>query len=337
MPVVSVFNQLKSPPTNAFGLVQYLSQRVPGYDPSEHLRELNSAYIHVWEEVSKLENYYFTNIKTVSVVTPQFHFDLQYNSDNALSGNISSRLYQVSKIRVQPPSGGLFVTTTALTPIHPDFTSLNANPTSAPSQTGPYYWYLSGRNQLNFAMPLAAGTQIEVTYSFWPIALTYLFGGTVSSTTNTVTGAGTSFTNLVQPDFTSFQPASFQQEEIQAEVVCNPTVALGGQIYRVTTIPNDTTLTTQTAISPSLAAGSPYVLATLPEIPREHIRVIASVALAAMYSVAKDDARSAEWVAKSTANMQMMKDALIQRQQQTPPQKQRFPYGVGRRNRLFIR
>ena len=83
---------LKSPPTNAFGLVQYLMQRLPGYDPSEYLRELNSAYIHVWEEITKLKNHYFTNIKTVTVNTAQFNYDLMLNSDNGLSAPISSRL-----------------------------------------------------------------------------------------------------------------------------------------------------------------------------------------------------------------------------------------------------
>ena len=91
------------------------------------------------------------------------------------------------------------------------------------------------------------------------------------------------------------------------------------------------------AIAPVLAGGSQYVLATVPEIPREHIRVIAAVALAKLYSVAGDDQRVQEWTSLSTANMQMMKDSLIERQSNNPPKKQRFQYGVGRRNRAFLR
>jgi hypothetical protein len=317
--------------------VQYLMQRLPGYDTSEYLRELNSAYIHVWEEVTKLKNNYFTNIKKVTVVQPQYAYDLMFNSDAGLSTPISSRLYQVTKIRVQPPAGGLFQSTVAMQPNAPDFISINANASSTPTQTGPYYWFLSGRNQLNFGLPLGAGTVLEITYTFWPIALIILANGTVSSTGATVTGNATNFTNLLQPDFQGSIPATGQQEEIQAEFICNGTLPLGGQIYRVLSIASDTSLTTATTIAPVLAATSPYILATLPEIPREHIRVVAALAMGKMYSVAGDDARVSEWTAIAANNLQMMKDALIERQGQNPPQKIRFPYGVGRRNRTFLR
>jgi hypothetical protein len=337
MPAIQTLGPLKSPPTNCYGLVQYLASRFPGYDPSEHLRELNSAYIHVWEEITKLKNHYFTNIRSVTVTKAQNQYDLMFNADAGLSAAISSRLYQVTKVRVQPPVGGLFQTTTALSPNHPDFTSVNANPATTPTQSGPYYWYLSGRNQINWALPMAIGTVMEVTYTFWPIALTFMTAGAISSSGNAVTGTATTFTQMVQPDFQSTLPLVQGQEEIQAELVCNPTVTLGGQIYRVTAISSDTALTTATPIAPALASGSAYVLATLPEIPREHIRVVASVALAAMYSVAGDDARVSEWTAKSQANLQMMKDALIERQSNTPPQKIRFPYGIGRKNRAWLR
>jgi len=340
MPVVQTLPPLKSPPTNAFGLIQYLQTRLPGYDTSEYLRELNSAYIHVWEEVTKLKNNYFTNIKTVNVLTPQYNYDLMFNVDGALSDSISSRLYQVTKIRVRPPAGGLFQSTVAMQPNAPDFISINANASSTPTQTGPYYWFLSGRNQVNFGLPLGAGTTLEVTYTFWPIALVVLAGGTVSSAGAVVTGAATNFTNLLQPDFQGFLPLVAdlnQQENIQAEFICNGTLPLGGQIYRVVGIASDTSLTTATPVAPVLAAASPYILATLPEIPREHIRVVAALAMSKMYSVAGDDSRVKEWTAIAMNNIQMMKDALIERQGQNPPQKIRFPYGVGRRNRTFLR
>src|SRR5215831_12970582 len=126
MPVLNQ-NSLFSPPTNAFGLAQYLAQRLPGYDNSEYLRELNSAYVHVWEEVTKLKNHYFTNIVTVTVNTAQTQYDLMFNADNALSAPVSARLYQVTKIRVQPPAGGLIQATQALAPNDPDYLSLSAN------------------------------------------------------------------------------------------------------------------------------------------------------------------------------------------------------------------
>lgn len=339
MPVAQQAPAILSPPTNAFGLVQYVAQRIPGYDFSEYLREINAAYVHVWEEVSKLKNHYFTNIKTVTVTTSGFAFDLLYNTATAgvLNAPLSNRLYQVTKIRVQPPSGGLFQSTRAMTPNEPDFISLSANPTSAPTQTGPYYWWLSGRGNINWGLPLAVGTVIEITYTFWPLSLAYLFSGTVSSSGVTVTGVGTNFTQLLQPDFQGSVPATGQQEEIQAELIVAGQTTGPNQIYRVVTIPNDTTLTTQNACNPVLPIGSQYVLAALPEIPREHIRVIASFAVRNVYSLDGDDSRAQEWTAIATSNMQMCKDSLIERQSNNPPRKQRFPGSIGGRNRAFIR
>jgi hypothetical protein len=185
---------------------------------------------------------------------------------------------------------------------------------------------------------MAIGTVMEITYTFWLPGMAALQDGTVSSAGTTVTGNGTFFTQLVQPDFLSQLPSVGAQEEIQAEFICSPTASnQGSQIFRVLTIPSNTSLTLATAPAPVLPAGSLYVLATLPEIPREHIRVIASIAMGKMYSVAGDDARVAEWTAIAQSNLQMMKDSLIERQSNNPPSKQRFPYGVGRRNRMFLR
>lgn len=344
MPIVPSVPALSSPPTNVFGLVQYVAQRIPGYDFSEYLRELNAAYIHVWEEISKLKNHYFTAIKQVTVaINNQREYDLLYNADGNLSAAVSSRLYQITRIRVQPPSGGLFQTCSMLHFNDPDFVSVEANPASQSTQTGPYYFTLYGHGKLRSAIPLGINSTIEFTYSYWPLALTFMSSSnpssSVSSSGTAVTGSGTTFTQIVPPDFQPANPvaSTVNEEFIQAELICNGQVAAGGQVYRVAAIPSDTSLVTLNAIAPALGGGSPYVLATVPEIPREHIRVIASVALAKLYSVAGDDQRVQEWTALSTANMQMMKDSLIERQSNNPPKKLRFAYGVGRRNRAFLR
>src|SRR5260370_37870049 len=140
MPVLPLSTQIlpSSPPSNCYGLIQYLQQRLPGYDPSEYLREINSAYIHVWEEVAKLKNHYFTNVVTVTVAKAQTQFDLMFNADGGLSAAVSGRLYQVTKIRVQPPAGGLFQSTHSGGPHDPDFISPRAKASSNPTQTSPY-------------------------------------------------------------------------------------------------------------------------------------------------------------------------------------------------------
>lgn len=415
MPVVPVIPPLLSPPTNCFGLVQYLAQRLPGYDFSEYLREINSAYVHVWEEISKLKNNYFTNKRVVTVAKPQTAFDFLYNADGGLNAPLSNRLYQITKIRVQAPGSQFYQNCVAFGPNDPNFIGIAAGINSSPQVTGPYYYYLYGRGNIQWALPIAAGTNFEITYTFWPLALTYLTGGTISSPTSatfnitsisivgsavsmdysgtllpvigqvvnvanvvggtavlngahTITGgsagtvqfnigapgsagtggtvsftgpasqvfgAATNFTQLLQPDFQSAQPdpsTSVDQEATLAELVCN-----GNQIYAVGAIANDTELTTLTGIAPALPVASQYVLALLPEIPREHIRVIASIALAKMYSVDGDDARVREWSQISMQNMQMMKDSLMERTSQNPPMKQRFPFSIGRGNRGFFR
>ena len=327
---------LSSPPTNCFGLYQYVASRIPGYDPSEYLRELNSAYIHVWEEISKLRNQWFSQTLTLQVVNAQTTFDLTYNVDGALSGVLSPRVYTLLRIRVQPPGGGLYQSSSAMGPNDEDFMAVAANPTSNPTQTGPYYWYLIGHNSVVFALPLAKGTTLEITYVMWPLAMTFLYGGTVSSSGTTVTGIGTNFTQLVQPDFQYALPSpGISQEILQAELVC-ATANNNGVVFRVAGVNSDTALTTLSTITPALS-GSAYVLATLPEIPREHIRVIATITTQKMYSIDGDDARSTEWTGIAEKNIQMMKDSLIERQGQNPPRKGRFRYGVGRRNRAFLR
>jgi hypothetical protein len=339
VPILTPVPGLQSPPTNAYGLTQYLAQRVPGYDFSEYLRELNSAYIHVWEEISMLQNAYFTNIVQVKVVAQNAQqFDLLYNADGNLAAAISPRLYQISRIRVLPPSGGLFQTSSFMHLNDPDYVSLEANPTATSTQTGPYYFVIYGHGRLRSAIPLAANTTLEISYTYWPVALTYTSSvspaSSVSSVGSAVTGVSSSFTSIVPPDFQPTLPgtATVNEEFIQAELLCN-----GSQIYRVNTIVSDTSLTTLNPVAPALVGGSQYVLATLPEIPREHIRVIASVALAKVYSFMGDDQRVQEATAIATANLQRMKDSLIERQTNNPPRKQRFQYGVSRRNRAFLR
>jgi hypothetical protein len=308
-----------------------LQQRLPGYDPSEYLRELNSSYVHVWEEICKLRINYFTNLISVVTTKAQLEYDLMFNADAGLSAPVSQRLYQITRVRIQAPGGGALMTTRMVNPNEPDFVSLASNPNPQPVTTGPYICYQTGRNNLRFALPLAIGTTIEVTYTFWPIALVATNIGTISSAGTTVTGNGTFFTQLLQPDFQSSLPAVSAQEEIMAELVyASNDASVNSQINRVKAITSNTVLTTANAIAPALSASSPYVLATLPEIPREHIRVVASIALRNMYSVAGDDARVAEWAAIATSNLQMCKDSLMERQGQNPPTKKRFPYGVGR-------
>lgn len=330
MPVLQT-TSLSSGPGNTFGLVQYLQQRIPGYDPSEYLREVKSAYVHVWEEISKLKNNYFTNIKTVTVAKQQNTFDLMFNADAGLNSVLSARLYQITRVRIQAQGSGSFIPARFVFPNDSCFVGLASNITASPTNAAPFLCYMQGRNTLFFAVALAVGTVIEVTYTFFPVELTYMNMGTVSSTGTTVTGNGTFFTQIVGADFQASLPTTQGQEEVLAELVCSPGTSGSSQSYQVKTITADVTLTTATAISPVLTASSPYVLTSVPEIPRAHIRVIGAIAMEKMYSVAGDDARVGEWAAIAEKDILMMKDSLEQRQSQNPPTKGRFPFSLGGR------
>lgn len=239
MPILSPsIPTLLSGPSNAWGLVQFLQQRVPGYDPSEYLREINSAYIHVWEEITKLRNNWFTNVTTVTVAKSQFIYDFRYNADGGLSTAVSPRLYQILRIRVLPNSatGNLYQTSRAVTLQSPDFIAISSNPSATPTQTGPYYWVVQGKNSVQFGLPLSIGTVLEVTYSYWPLGLVYMNAGTVASSGTTVTGTNSFFTQLLPPDFQSLLPnaTGTNQELAEAELICNT-----NQVYRVTGVASD--------------------------------------------------------------------------------------------------
>jgi hypothetical protein len=334
MPVLQT-TSLSSGPGNTFGLVQYLQQRIPGYDPSEYLREIKSAYVDVWREISKLKNNYFTNIKNVTVAKQQNTFDLMFNADSGLNSVLSARLYQITRVRVQPQGTGAFIPVRFVFPNDTGFVGLASNVTASPTNTAPFLCYMQGRNTLFFAVALAIGTVLEVTYTFFPVELTYMNMGTVSSSGVTVTGNGTFFTQIVGADFQSSLPSTQGQEEVLAEIVCAPGTSGSSQSYQVKTITSDTALTTVNAIAPVLTASSPYVLTSVPEIPRAHIRVIGSLAMVKMYSVDADDTRAEQWQGIAEEEMLLMKDSLEQRQSQNPPTKGRFPGAIGRRGRYI--
>lgn len=336
MPVVqAVSSQVPQSSLNAYRMVRYMMSRCPGYDYSEYLRECNSAYVHVWEEISKLRINYFTETKVVTVETGQTTFDLLYNYDNALDTALSSRLYQIIRVRVLPPAGGLYQTSRSIYLTKPDFMAISANPSSTPTYTGPYYYCPVGKGSIEWGLPLATGTKLEIFYSYWLVNLGYLTDGTVTATSGSadIVGTQTNFTQICPPDFQDALPGSGFQE-----VICE--LEINGHTYRVKSITDDTHLTLFTNVASRDAnsgSAQSYILASSPEIPREHHRVVASLALANFYTAVVDDDRAQFWMGVASRNVQMMKDSLIERQGQNPPTKVRFPYGIARRNRAFLR
>lgn len=311
---------------NAKSLLDLVKRRVPGFDDSEYLSEINQAYSDVWEEITLLDNSYFSDIKTITVTTQSDEFDLLTKAVNNYSGNAIPPLSQITRIRVLPPAGFGWIPAEPVHFNHPDYLAQQQNSQPGAQTTGPYLYVLYGKGKIKFGLPLAVNSQIEITYEMAYFDLKLLTTGTVDSTGTNVTGTGTSFTELLPPDFQAYLPGSDIDAEIGAEII------VGGKTYRVTSIGSNTALVTATAISPA-ASASAFSLASVPAFPEFCHNVIADIATRNILSTPAEDDRFVEWAAIATASVEKMKATLLERQRQRNARKQRFPYGAIRRGR----
>jgi len=313
---------------NAISLIKRVSRRLPGYDPSEYLDELNTAYKEVWDKILQLDDSYFTDIKIVTVTTAASEFDFLYNSNGFLSGAISPRYFQIDRIRIlQPGDVNWFIAT----PSGWNTPQLLGQQQLTPQQNAlfpPYRYNLFAKGSIKFGNPFPVGTQIEVIYTFNFIELSYLFNGTITVTNNTaaVTGASTNFTQLIGPDFQQGLPGNDQDTDIGVELVLQ-----NNQTYRVKAITSDTALTTITNISPAQSAAT-YNLAMVPDVPDGHHNVISTIATRNIMSTPGNDPRFSVWAGLAEKEFESMADSIMTRQRQMPAQRMRFPQSVLRYN-----
>lgn len=311
---------------NATSLIQLVSRRIPQYDASEYLSEINAAYQEVWNYILQLDDSYFTDIKIVTVTTAASEFDFLYNSNGFLNTALSPRYFQIDRIRILQPGD---VNWYAANPRHWNDPYLVGQQQLTPqtSQNFPPYLYNPfAKGSIKFGAPLPINTQIEVIYSFIFLPLTYLFNGTVTVTggTSTVAGAGTSFTQLIGPDFQSGLPGTDEDTDIGVELVFP-----NNQTYRVKTITSDTALVTITNVTPTQTAVT-YNLAMVPDTPEGHHNVIATLATRNFMSTPGNDARLPFWVAKAEKELDAMRDSVMTRQRQAPARRGRFPFSAMR-------
>jgi hypothetical protein len=307
---------------NAYQLRELVKRRCPGYDDSEYLSELNSGYKEVWEGIQQLDENYFADFinLTTQIQTDTFYFF--ENLNGALNTTIP-RLVQLHRIRVQfPTSSGNSGTWYPCWPRDINdrdviAASQQTNPTAV---TNPPVRYTPfGIAGIKLDRPVPVGTIFEVFYTFGMLDLQIVNDGTIASSGTAVTGTSSKFTQLVAPDVLTELPNSTSPKEsqIQAELI------VGGQVYRVTNIQDDTHLTTATAISPA-ASGAAYFLASMPELPAYEARVIADIATRNIFTTPADDPRFASWFKIAENAVQGMKNSLIARQRQEPPKRKRF-------------
>jgi hypothetical protein len=311
---------------NAVSLIQRVSRRIPQYDVSEYLDEINAAYKEVWDFILQLDDSYFTDIKIVTVATAASEFDFLYNSNGFLNSAVSPRYFQIDRIRILQPGDV-------------NWYSANPRPWNDPYLLGqqqlnpqanalfpPYLYNPFAKGSVKFGAPLPIGAQIEVIYSFIFLPLTYLTNGTVTVTggTNAVTGTTTNFTQLIGPDFQGGLPGTDQDTDIGAEIMFQ-----NGQAYRVKAITSDTALTTVTNVSPT-QTGVSYNLAMVPDTPEGHHNVIATLATRNFMSTPAADARLPFWVAQAEKELNSMRDSVMTRQRQAPAKRGRFPLSAMR-------
>jgi hypothetical protein len=182
---------------------------------------------------------------------------------------------------------------------------------------------------VEFARPLPAGAQIEVTYSFIWMPLAIVFNGTVASfgTTNVI-GTGTNFTQIVPMDFAAALPGNDQDTDIGLELVLNQ--GANNQTYRVKTVTNDTVMSLLTLPNPAIAVNTNYNLCSVPDIPDGHHNVIATVATRNFMSTPGNDPRFSAWAALAEKELDSMRDSIMVRQRQEPPRVKPFPQRLGR-------
>jgi hypothetical protein len=136
---------------NALSIVARVTRRNPSYAQSEYLDEVNSAYKECWDYITQLEDSYFTDIKTLTVTTPGIEFDLLTNPLGNLSGPISLRAFQISRIRILSPGGANWSIAKPRNWNDEDFMSRQTLTPQTADTAGPYLYVIFAKFSLLFA------------------------------------------------------------------------------------------------------------------------------------------------------------------------------------------
>lgn len=311
---------------NSFSLVQRVMRRNPSYAVSEYLDEVNAAYKETWDYILQLEDSYFTDTKIVTVQVAAAEFDLINNFTGNLSGIVSIRLFQINRIRVLQSGDSAWSIGRPRGWNDEDLLATQQTTPQTPATSGPYYYILSSKGSITFAAPLPPGTQIEVTYNFEFMPLALVFNGTVSSAGTAITGVGTNFTQIVPVDFAAALPGNDQDTDIGLELVLN--TGANNQTYRVKAVNSDTSLTLLNPPTVTIAAGTSYNLASVPDIPDGHHNTISTIATRNFMSTPGNDSRVSFWAALAEKELDSMRDSIMLRQKQEPARVRPFPQRI---------
>jgi hypothetical protein len=307
---------------NVQAILNRVNRRLPGYDPSELLDEINDCYQQCWDAICQLDDSYFTDIKTITTATLASEFDFLRNGNGALTTVLSNRYFQIDRIRVLQPADTNFIPASPRPWNDPQLLSISqATPQQVQSRP-PYLYTLLGKGSAKFGNLFPVGTQFEIVYTFQFLPLTILSNGTISNAGVVVTGTGSNFTQAVAPDFQGALPIADDDIDIGLELIVT-----GAQTYQVKSIASDTSLNTFATITPA-ASGANYQLAMVPDIPDGYHDVLALMATRNAMATPGSDPRLAYFTAQTQQRFDAMRDGIMTRQRQEPPRRRRFPMSV---------
>lgn len=308
---------------NLYSIWQRVNRRLPAYDPSELYDEINDAYQECWDAILKLDDSYFTDIKVVTVAQTGIEFDFLYNSNGNLTAPVSNRYFQIDRIRILQPNDSNWIPALPRNWNDPEYLTMIQTTPQTAATNSPYRYIPFANGAVQFAKPFNAGVQIEVVYTFVFLPLQITAAGTITSSTNVVTGSGSSFTSLLGADYQLGFPGNDEDTDVGIELVLT-----GNQTYRVKTLTSDTALTTINVINPALGSATNYQLAMVPDIPMGHHDVIATIATRNVMSTPGNDSRLPYWSARASEQLDAMRDTIMSRQRQEPPRRRRFSQSV---------
>ncbi len=326
---------------NTQDLINTVRRRCPDYDEYEILQELNHAYSDIFETIQRTDQSYYEDTQTVTVKVAGSQFDLLWNSDRALSAAVSPLIVNVARVRVKGPGLASWSLATPMHQMSPQVLSQQANASPANATSSPYFYRLYGKGTIQFGLPVAVNTQIEISYVFAPLPLAVTREGALNlngqivygdglspATTTYVEGTDTFFTHILPVDFRASRLAG---EDMQADVSCE--LIVKGDAYRVRSINTDELIYlmgSYTLVSDEWQ-GSNYTLAVVPDFPDTVHQNIANSAIRNLFLIAEgpDGQGFAKWSALCAQDEEALVRNISERQSQRNPRK--IPFRRSRR------
>jgi hypothetical protein len=214
-------------------------------------------------------------------------------------------LHTISGITYQPSASLVFAANTNYAELPPDFQELVnirfldsslmqtpltrldmnkrdfrdvLNASTVPQNPGTHMFYdIIGERRLIFVPTLNTAVDVEITYVARQKRMISYSTGTILATTSTptITGSGTTWRSGAPFD-SHYLDIMFGTSGVSTVPTADPSIVYDGvSIARVASIDNDTAITLATNKVGSLAAGTGYMLSSVPAVPEDYHSMLA--------------------------------------------------------------